>query len=489
MVEGSPVDQAPLRRLLADPELDARVRDIGYCTLPLASQAVVERLRRDYGVTHPGSGAGFDIDFAYLNPELKQAVVDVTTPLWTEFAAAHAVDVRPFLCTYVAKWPGPASSLSLHQDWTYVDEDAHRALIVWLALDDVSRERGNGPMRLIPGSHRWPGGLRGANTIDWYVPYRPSLEPHTQTISLRAGDAIVMDSRLVHGSAANQSGSMRLAVSARFAPVEATLRYAHLAADGWTDVYQVDPSFFVERGAMDLALRPPCDRPLLGRSPPGRPSITAEDLAALLGTEEVPAEVPDGHDVGFRFGREPLPSAEVFAAADPGGEAGWLAHVPDLAAASRATTALLAGREAGTDRVRIDVNAAPGAAELLDAVGLWPADVEDGWMISVGSGQMHVGATSAGRVRMLVIEATPRVGTCFIQVGSHQRPLTPGDALEFDARVEHSVWNNSGEPCTVLAWIGPGAERTRPPVEPARPVGEQSSPLRRFARAVLRVHR
>jgi len=449
--------------LLDDPDLEAQLSLEGYCVVPMLAPDELAAMREAYESTHPGPGFGFDIDFAYINPSHKQAVWDVLAPTWERFRDRYATRAVPFLSTFVAKWPGEASELRLHQDWSYVEEDTERAFIVWVALDDVSAELDNGPLRLIPGSHLWPGGLRGANTIEWYVPYRPHLDEHTATIPMRAGEGLILDSRIVHGSAPNRSSSPRIAATCRYALAGTDLRYAHLAPDGLVDVYSVDAAFFRDRGPMDLAVDPPSGYEVLRREQPYAGRLSDHELARLLGTD-VPPVPNDGLDVGHHFGPErPVPAA-VFGPERPDpGAPPWPAdlteRLPDL---RRDLRAFAWSDEVQGKGWRIRRIVGPGcldegdgrAAALALLAGL-PVPVQDGWLMRVDPGGCIVWPAVAPSlpVRVLVVDAPGRVGTCFVEVASTQLVLEAGTAVSFDASSGTRMWNNGGEPCIALVWV------------------------------------
>jgi ectoine hydroxylase-related dioxygenase (phytanoyl-CoA dioxygenase family) len=102
-----------------------------------------------------------------------------------------------------------------HQDysyWTRTGPPAH--VTMFIALDDMGPE--NGGLEYVPGSHRWGllplqdfGGdlnaLEGALTAEQRAAFRP--EP----VRLRAGQASIHHSHMVHGSRANTSDQPRRA--------------------------------------------------------------------------------------------------------------------------------------------------------------------------------------------------------------------------------------------------------------------------------------
>lgn len=103
-----------------------------------------------------------------------------------------------------------------HQDysyWTRTGPPAH--ITLFIALDDMGPE--NGGLEYVPGSHRWPllplqdfGGdldaVRDHLTPDQAAEFRP------HALHLRAGQASIHHSHLVHGSRGNPSDRPRRAI-------------------------------------------------------------------------------------------------------------------------------------------------------------------------------------------------------------------------------------------------------------------------------------
>ena len=100
-----------------------------------------------------------------------------------------------------------------HQDWSYWTRTTpQRHITVYIALDDMHEE--NGCLQVVPGSHRWDplpqvefGGameqLCGHMTEEQRAAFSPVPVP------LRAGQASIHHSGLVHGSFANRSSGPR----------------------------------------------------------------------------------------------------------------------------------------------------------------------------------------------------------------------------------------------------------------------------------------
>lgn len=109
------------------------------------------------------------------------------------------------------KAPGGGAAVEWHQDWAFYPHTNDDLLAFGLMLEDVTLE--NGPLQVIPGSHRGPvlshhvnGVFAGA--VD---PDDPDFEREKiVTLTGRAGCMTVHHARTLHGSAPNRSDRPRL---------------------------------------------------------------------------------------------------------------------------------------------------------------------------------------------------------------------------------------------------------------------------------------
>ena len=109
------------------------------------------------------------------------------------------------------KAPGGGAAVEWHQDWAFYPHTNDDLLAIGLILADV--DEANGPLMVIPGSHKGPtldhtrnGVFAGA--VD---PADPLFDlSKAVTLTGRAGSMSIHHVRLLHGSAPNMSDRARL---------------------------------------------------------------------------------------------------------------------------------------------------------------------------------------------------------------------------------------------------------------------------------------
>lgn len=121
------------------------------------------------------------------------------------------------------KAPGGGRAVEWHQDWAFYPATNDSLLAFGLMLEDVDAE--NGPLMVVPGTHRGPVLSHQANgyfagAVD---PADPLFERDKAiTLTGKAGDMTVHHVRTLHGSAPNMSDRNRL-----------ILFYECSASDAW----------------------------------------------------------------------------------------------------------------------------------------------------------------------------------------------------------------------------------------------------------------
>lgn len=266
-----------------DPALEARFRRDGVVVLDCCTPDEVAELRLIWHRFHPEEGRGFETDFEVADPEHRRSLEAAMAPWWRTKLDGLLNGYEVFLTSFLMKWPGEDSLLGLHQDWTYVDERRWRSVSFWLALDDASAALDNGPIHYVPGSHRWVDEFRGSRTPPWYTDVVDDLQHRLVTVDVTAGQAVVMDNAVLHGSASNRSTRSRLAVAGAAAPRDAQLLHPVGLGDGRVDLIACGWDFFFEHTPQDLLIAPPT-APSMGR----RPQARYGPVDAPLGGSEPP---------------------------------------------------------------------------------------------------------------------------------------------------------------------------------------------------------
>ena len=289
-------------RVLRDDAADARLREDGFVVVPFAAiEPLVETLRAAYGDLHGWSGEGFEADLTNADRDYRHHVSAVLSELLDVAVTDLAEGFVPFLRVFLCKWPGPDSDLYLHRDWMYVDERAGgRTFVVWIPLQDVVEA--NGPMQILPGSHRFEDSLRGTHLNAGWVSDADLVGSHLVTVPVALGEAVVLDNAVVHRSIPNQSGEPRLVAGIGLRPAGSPLVHFLRSDEDHAVRYEVDDEFFLSVTPQDLMATPPdlevAESIVLPEMPPVPPQLAqaerahAPTPAPAQAHEQAPAPAP-----------------------------------------------------------------------------------------------------------------------------------------------------------------------------------------------------
>ncbi len=135
-------------------------------------------------------------------------------------------DYKNILAYFLAKYPSTEGEVTVHRDWTIVDEEKYTGVTAWIPMCDITGY--NGGFKLVKGSHLTNCGIRGSN-ID--TPYFSFPEHYNagafKEILMKTGDILLFDQRLLHSSAPNHSSKKRIAAGMVFIPSEASPVHYH----------------------------------------------------------------------------------------------------------------------------------------------------------------------------------------------------------------------------------------------------------------------
>lgn len=276
-----------MRNSFKDPALQARFAAQGFVTLPLLTpEEAAARRAQVMALLPPAPGINDPQGALYssmFDERRAAALSDMAAAIFEGAFEALLDDYRNEGACVLAKLPG-TSALVMHQHQPMSDNIYEPALHCWLTLDDVGPD--NGALRVVPGSHQIVRHVQSFNAPPYFQSFAQALEDrHAVTLSMRAGEAIVFDRSLLHGSCANTSAEPSIRLLAGAIPRESAFciltegageTFEALAVGG----NQIDPSLYCIAGGNDANLRS------RGKIPNRYEQITEAEFVALLARGE-----------------------------------------------------------------------------------------------------------------------------------------------------------------------------------------------------------
>ena len=237
---------APTHPIVAA-ELRRQIEVDGYAVVPLLDSNAVAEVRAVHERFGPAPGdprTGLFNDTWSTDPGYKRQVSGALSAILEPPARTVCPEARFLGWTSIAKWAGPRGAVVAHRDPTFVDEPRVRSMAIWCALDDL--DEAHGTLVVIPGSHRRAPNVRAHQDDANLCPSVALDDPSAVTpVPVAAGDAIIYDHALIHGSGPNRTGGVRTVVAGLAVPPDVVATYA-LQVGEEVILVELDADFFLE---------------------------------------------------------------------------------------------------------------------------------------------------------------------------------------------------------------------------------------------------
>lgn len=199
--------------IFQDPELQRQFERDGYAKIKLLEEAKAKELY-DYFINrqkdHAVVNGLYHSTTHTNNPDLIREIDTQLKAALVPELKHHFQNYTPMMCTYITKQPGEGSETNIHQDPTFVDESRFVSANVWIALHDIDHQNGN--MFFIKGTQRYMYSLRVTPSCPTaYDEVRDLLKENITEVSVKAGEAIVINHAVMHGATPNLSNGPRVA--------------------------------------------------------------------------------------------------------------------------------------------------------------------------------------------------------------------------------------------------------------------------------------
>ncbi|MCY4418809.1 MAG: phytanoyl-CoA dioxygenase family protein [Cytophagales bacterium] len=233
----------------------------GYAILNVFPQSVIEKFweiyRKEFrrpteGESMHGYVVGLDDSDSDRVGKISEKLISLAKPHLEKKLGEFQCVVASFLLKEVNE----NNFTGVHQDWSFVDEQKFYSVTLWCPLVDVSLE--NGALGVIPGSHRWYEGIRPSPVPPYSPPYShlsAEMFSYLQLKEMQAGEALMFDHRLLHGSPPNRGQKDRVVVGMVLTHARAKLMHYYLIPKSpvpTVEALSIDSNFFHIYGNLKL---------------------------------------------------------------------------------------------------------------------------------------------------------------------------------------------------------------------------------------------
>jgi hypothetical protein len=232
-----------LRQIFLDPtHQEAFVRQ-GYVAVRLLTDEDVAELlgsisNLQTAVPTDINGRGYSLHTTFLHedPDYRARAEKLVAEAFARRIDDILVGYRAISAGLIIKPPG-AGDCELHHDWTMTRDSKDIQLNVWCPLVDV--DTANGALRLIAGSHRIVDTIVTAHVPTYFGPYAQSLKNRATEVPLRAGEALIFDTTILHWSPVNTTAVPRPVAATVYVPKDAALAFYKIDKAGGRSRFEV----------------------------------------------------------------------------------------------------------------------------------------------------------------------------------------------------------------------------------------------------------
>jgi ectoine hydroxylase-related dioxygenase (phytanoyl-CoA dioxygenase family) len=252
-----------MRRIFNDEGLEKKFQKDGYVSVPFITAEEVAALTQIFYDTLPESGGqitgaeigdgnnehliSYDFTFIDRNPEYKRKVFHLITKYFGPRMEKLLADYRPIIANYIRKQPD-TGEVPLHQNWAFADERKCTTVSIWCPLVESTVE--NGTLQVVPGSHKKFGEIRGP-MVPWELESIKGeiIDKYLVPLETKAGDCVVLDDSIIHYSAVNKTGGLRLAIQLICIPSEVSSWHYFMnpsVSQTKVEVLEADVEFYMQ---------------------------------------------------------------------------------------------------------------------------------------------------------------------------------------------------------------------------------------------------
>ena len=268
-----------------DPELQAELAANGFVRLRLMTAEDAAALRRSVLAMLPGpvqttNGPNYSSSIEE-DDDVRSAFHSFAAAVLVPLLHERIVGGRPCEPAAIIK-PAGGGRFALHHHAPFTDDPFARVLVCWLALTDADAR--TSALMVIPNSHQILPHIAAPGELSYFESFREQLEEETVSVDVRAGEAVIFEQTLLHGSSPNLGTADRVALTCMMIPADS--RNVVFVPRG-TDRFEIFdtgseadlPRFYRDRKIRDTWRS-------LGFFPNRNTPITAADFAALIAQSE-----------------------------------------------------------------------------------------------------------------------------------------------------------------------------------------------------------
>lgn len=191
--------------LFRDYSLEDDFLNKGYLILDLPDALAINRAETVYNDLVAGRLKKNEKSFFYslmMDAESNLIINEALLDVFSQFYDKYFIEYEVLANSFLVKRASDLNELTLHQDWSFVDESLSFSATFWIPLS--ATDSFNGGLFLLPGSQKYFQNHRSNCFPTSRFSINPALKERILPIQTKRGQVIVFNPAIFHGSFPNQ---------------------------------------------------------------------------------------------------------------------------------------------------------------------------------------------------------------------------------------------------------------------------------------------
>lgn len=239
----------------------------GYTKGPLLSEEHKAYLLRELQVLAHGDnfasdesgtyGFTFHCTFLDTNVDYKRRAQHLIREVFSSYVERSLDGYEILTGNFFIKAPG-TGQLMVHRNFSFLEDINDTTVTLWCPLVDV--DESNGTIQVVEGSHNVVRQITTPTVAPFFQHFENEIiGKYSKPILLKAGEGLIFDDNVLHGSAKNNSNAPRYVVQMVCVPKDrqCVVYYLdHTAKDNRFELFAINSDFFIDNTLTDLLTRP-----------------------------------------------------------------------------------------------------------------------------------------------------------------------------------------------------------------------------------------
>lgn len=209
---------------------------------------LTEIFHKYHKVKQSGFFTSFSIGSTEVKKKIDHEIKNITKDLLKKIFPGYEI----LSSNYVVKSIGEESFLSLHRDWSVVDEMKCKSISVWIPL--VNIDDTNGMLGFVNGSHKDALPYRGPSYKESLFHESNKDDSSVKYVPMKKGEILTFLPGTLHTSKSNISNQVRLAITLVLIPNNSKASHFYFPKGNYDKIiaYTVKEDFFLKYKLGDI---------------------------------------------------------------------------------------------------------------------------------------------------------------------------------------------------------------------------------------------